>query len=370
MKPPNHLRRQLLSSALGAALLPRLAWAQRRQYSQPNPSTVLVLPQDHGPHLDYRTEWWYFTGWFSSPRLKDPFGIQITFFRSAPQLDTSNPSRLTASQLVFAHAAIALPGLQHLHHDQIIRRAGSGGSWVRSTPQAVLDVHLPGWALSSASGQTWQCNINTAQLGLELTAVQTQTPWLQGDGGFSRKGPLPEQSSHYITLPHMACTGNMALKGESYPIEGQFWMDHEWSSTLLDDSAQGWDWVGLHGQNGQSLMAFQIRPRDTQAPPVWTYAALRQANGQVQTFNNATFTTLENWQSPRTGVSYPVAQTLELPEGPTLLLEPLFADQELDARSTTGTLYWEGAVHVSDALKQSWGRGYLEMTGYDRPIAL
>jgi predicted secreted hydrolase len=43
-------------------------------------------------------------------------------------------------------------------------------------------------------------------------------------------------------------------------------------------------------------------------------------------------------------------------------LEPLFADQELDARSGVGAVYWEGAVRASAA--GSAGRGYLELTGY------
>jgi predicted secreted hydrolase len=44
-------------------------------------------------------------------------------------------------------------------------------------------------------------------------------------------------------------------------------------------------------------------------------------------------------------------------------------DQELDARATTGTLYWEGAVRVagSDGTK---GRGYLELTGYAERVPM
>ena len=47
----------------------------------------------------------------------------------------------------------------------------------------------------------------------------------------------------------------------------------------------------------------------------------------------------------------------------TLALEPLFDDQELDARASTGTVYWEGAVRVVEAGREV-GRGYLELTGY------
>jgi predicted secreted hydrolase len=52
-----------------------------------------------------------------------------------------------------------------------------------------------------------------------------------------------------------------------------------------------------------------------------------------------------------------------------LRLEPLMDDQELDSRATAGTIYWEGAVtaYKGDA---AVGRGYLELTGYWKPMKL
>jgi predicted secreted hydrolase len=51
------------------------------------------------------------------------------------------------------------------------------------------------------------------------------------------------------------------------------------------------------------------------------------------------------------------------------VLEPLFDDQELDSRASTGTIYWEGAVRASVAGREA-GRGYLELTGYGAPLKL
>jgi predicted secreted hydrolase len=44
-------------------------------------------------------------------------------------------------------------------------------------------------------------------------------------------------------------------------------------------------------------------------------------------------------------------------------------DQELDARASTGTVYWEGAVRASLDGRPA-GRGYLELTGYAAPLKL
>jgi predicted secreted hydrolase len=171
----------------------------------------------------------------------------------------------------------------------------------------------------------------------------------------------------------MQTEGHLTLEGKKLPVQGQFWMDHEWSSTVLAPEAQGWDWVGLLGADGSSLMAFQIRNKTPGKPPIWTHASLRGADGSRKDFKNVQFKTLKNWKSTKTGTQYPVSQSIHL-DGNTYILTPLFDDQELDARMSSGTLYWEGAVRVEKATtgsgQQPWGKGYLEMTGYDRPMTL
>jgi len=102
---------------------------------------------------------------------------------------------------------------------------------------------------------------------------------------------------------------------------------------------------------------------------VWTHAALRKADGTVREFKQVEFEVLRRWKSTRTGIEYPVEQQLVL-DGQAFNLAPFFDDQELDARASTGTLYWEGAVRVKSAGGSPWGKGYLEMTGYDRPMQL
>lgn len=382
----NEGKRQVLRKLASLGLLascPAAVQAQAttppplRQFAQASRQNKLLLPLDHGPHTDFRTEWWYFTGWIESEGQE--LGVQITFFRSAPQLDPRNPSRFQPSQLLIAHVAVAQPHTGHLIHDQIALRAAPNealitGTRLQANEKRCLSIRMPGWELESTNGEHWRCAIHTTQLKLELHSKTSQAAWFQGDQGFSQKGPLQTQSSHYITLPHLNTEGSLSFSTQSpKPLKGSFWMDHEWSSTVLAPEAQGWDWVGLLGQAGESLMAFQIRPRDPSKPPVWTHAALRGADGQVREFKRIRFETLSRWTSPKTGVAYPVSQILYLDEL-SFTLQPLFKDQELDARASSGTLYWEGAVRVDMKQGQApavpWGRGYLELTGYDAPMKL
>ena len=92
-------------------------------------------------------------------------------------------------------------------------------------------------------------------------------------------------------------------------------------------------------------------------------------DGRVRTLkpDEIRFAAKRTWRSPRTGIAYPVAMSVAA-GGVDVALEPLFDDQELDSRASTGTIYWEGAVRALAAGREV-GRGYLELTGYGRRCA-
>ena len=191
---------------------------------------------------------------------------------------------------------------------------------------------------------------------------------LQGDNGFSRKGPRPEQASYYYSEPQLRVAGTVFHNGEEKAVTGTAWLDHEWSSEYLDPEADGWDWVGANLDDGSALMAFQIRGKD--GGKVWAYAGVRDANGQFTRFKpeQVDFQPQRTWRSPRTEATYPVAMRIQI--GSTVWSpDPLYDDQELDSRQTTGAVYWEGAVTVARDGKPA-GRGYFEMTGYVKPLRL
>ena len=158
----------------------------------------------------------------------------------------------------------------------------------------------------------------------------------------------------------LAVSGRVSARGAERAVRGVAWLDHEWSSELLVSEASGWDWLGANLADGSALMAFRIRARD--GATLWSNALLRAPGARTASTGEAIFRTVRGWTSPRTGVRYPVAMEV-VAGGRTWRVEPLMDDQELDARSSTGTLYWEGAVRVS-AEGAASGVGYLELTGY------
>ena len=258
---------------------------------------------------------------------------------------------------------IRFPGAEFDYSRAALEGFGVAGASVHDT-----DVHVGRWSLGRDAADRYRARIEDRQFSLALEAAPQGPPALQGDGGFSRKGPAERQASRYYSRPQLRTTGEFRVGGARVGVEGVAWLDHEWSSEILDAVADGWDWVGLNLDDGSALAAFRIRRSD--GGIAWSYARWFAPGGVAPSAPDPAvrFVPSRSWTSPRTGARYPVAMRLEV-GARALELEPLFDDQELDARASTGTIYWEGAVRVLEAGREV-GRGYLELTGYAGALRL
>lgn len=332
-------------------------------YPAVKPGLALSFPRDHGAHPDHRTEWWYVTGWLTT-QTGEHLGFQVTFFRTRPSVDQANPSAFAARQILFAHAALSDPKLGRLLHDQRMARAGFG---LAQAATGDADILLDDWRLKRRPDGVFVTHAGGEAFTLDLAFAPTQPVLLQGQDGYSRKGPSPAQASHYYSLPHLKTSGTVVRAGKRVTVTGEAWLDREWSSTVLDPRAVGWDWTGLNLDDGSALMAFQVR--DAQGRGIWAGGGLRAPDGSMTRFapGDVAFGAGRRWRSPRTGAVYPVERdlSLRLPGGVRRFpLKPLFDDQELDSRAGGGPVYWEGAVTTPG------GRGYLELTGYAQALKL
>jgi len=347
----------LAFSALAAASAPTPA------YPAVVAGRTIEFPADYGSHPEFRTEWWYVTGWLTTGE-GESLGFQITFFRTKPVIDERNPSAFTPRQLLIAHCALSDPTRGRLWRDQKIRRAGLG-----LAEAAVGDaiVWIDRWSLKREAG-AYLARIDAQEFSLRLKLDPTQPPLLNGEAGVSRKGPAPLAASYYYSIPHLRVAGSIARNGHEATVSGEAWFDHEWSSEYLDREAAGWDWIGINLDDGSALMAFRIRGKNGE--PRWAGGTWRNAEGTVRVLGPAEvrFAPARVWRSPRTGIDYPVS--FQVTAGALLLeLEPLLDDQENDTRLSSGAIYWEGAVHAYRE-KRVAGRGYLELTGYGEPLRL
>jgi len=355
----------LAGTAARAAAPASSATSGSSAFTAVTPGRALSFPRDFGAHPDFRTEWWYVTGWLKTGDGK-PLGFQVTFFRSATGIGSANPSAFAPRQLITAHAALSDPAAGKLAHDQHTVREGFGLAWAKAGD---TDLKLDQWRMVRAADGSYTVDIASPQLNLQLKLAPTQPVLLQGEDGYSRKGPAPEHASYYYSQPQLQVSGTVAAGGgAARTVDGVAWFDHEWSSQALDPQTQGWDWVGANLDDGSALMAFQIRNK--QGGKLWAHAVVRDAAGRITRYapDEVSFSPQQRWKSPRTLAVYPVATVLAT--GATRWqIAPLQQDQELDSRRSTGAVYWEGAVTISrDGVPA--GRAYLEMTGYDKPMTL
>ena len=325
------------------------------------PGHQMDFPADHGAHPDFRSEWWYATGWLSLPD-GSPLGFQTTFFRVRTGIGEGNASAFAPRQLVLAHAAIADPGFGRLRHDERAARAGFGraGFAIDRTQVWVGD-----WRFEQEQGG-YRAEVRANDFAYALNLAPAGPPMLNGRAGFSAKGPDPRHASYYYSRPQLKVDGSVTLAGRTSAVKGLGWLDHEWSSELLPEGAQGWDWIGVNLDDGSALMAFRMRSEPEAT--LWSAASYRPTDGSTLTFprDEVVFEPLRHWRSPRTAISYPVAWRLRVGQR-IFVLEVLLDDQELDSRRSTGAIYWEGAVRLREDGREV-GRGYLEMTGYGERI--
>lgn len=365
-------RRELLASALAAAGVSGRASGGTHDPLQRIP---LTFDRDHGAHLDFKTEWWYLTGFAADQAGVPTFGFQFTFFRSLVPQTQSMQSGMAAKHLLFAHAAVTDIANRKMWHDQrIMRWSGlTGGKSIRNEPASAdvsnTRVVMRDWLLVRRDGRITAA-VTAANFALEMTFQPTQPLLLQGDQGLSRKGPEASQTSYYYSEPQLAASGAISIAGKKHAVlPGSIaWLDHEWSQGMLPPDATGWDWIGINLLDGSALTAFQVRAPNGKA--LWDGGSFRSkgrqfgfARGEVQ------FAAQRSWRSPLSKANYPVEWLVRTPAD-HYMVKALVDNQELDSRASTGIIYWEGLCELWDSNQRLVGRGFLEMTGYASPVAI
>ncbi|MEN8177751.1 MAG: lipocalin-like domain-containing protein [Pseudomonadota bacterium] len=324
-----------------------------------NPREFL-FPQDHGPHPEFRNEWWYLTGNLHAEDGRD-FAYQATLFRIALQPEPiDSPSAWRSNQIWMGHAALSdLQAGKHTAFERFARQ-GAGLAGAESLP---LRVWLEDWQLQQAGGTgVWKLQIPTEEFDLRLELKPASPIILQGDNGLSQKSRTPGNASYYYSIPRLTANGALSYRGETLRVNGQSWLDREWSTSALGPDQQGWDWFSLQLNDGRNLMFYQLRRKDGSVDPL-SAGSLSDERGLRQHLRPEMIrlTPLKYWVSGNR--RYPIEWRLELEGEPhPWRVSTRLADQEMRLSVT----YWEGAVEVrQESSGDLLGKGYLEMTGYD-----
>jgi predicted secreted hydrolase len=328
-----------------------------------------VFPDDHGPHEDFRTEWWYVTGNLDADDGR-AYGFQFTIFRSAlAPTPPGGPSAWATNQAYMGHFALTDVASEDFRAAEVFARGGGGLAGASARP---FRVWLEDWTLASTqadtAGSVFPLRLAADGRGVELElALRAGKPHvLQGVDGLSQKGAEPGNASYYYAHTRMPTTGRIVLDGDTIAVEGLAWLDREWSTSALSGDQVGWDWFALQLDDGWEMMVYRLRLRDGSADPLSDGVLIDPRGRRVPLAwgREVLVETAGVWTSPLDGSRYPSGWRIRVPErGWDLRVEPAVLDQEL----RVAFRYWEGSVRVSgvgEGTRPVAGRGYVELTGY------
>ena len=221
------------------------------------PGRTFAFPADHGPHPDYRIEWWYVTANLSDANGAR-YGAQWTLFRQA-MAPGDRGEGWDSRQIWMGHAAVTSARTHRFA--ETLSRGGIGTAGVDAAP---LHAWIDDWSLRGGDGfdalrmAPLDLRTSAADFSVALALTADAPLVLQGDGGFSRKSDR-EQASYYYSQPFFRAAGRIAIDGEAVDVTGQAWLDREWSSQPLSGDQTGWDWLSLHLHDGAKLMLYRLR---------------------------------------------------------------------------------------------------------------
>jgi predicted secreted hydrolase len=351
------------------AVMPVGAQHASPQYKDASPDYRYSFPRDHFSHPDFQTEWWYYTGNVKTASGQS-FGFQVTFFRQGVRRGQPQDSPWAVEDLYMAHAALSDISGGKFHHAERLNRAGPGIA-----------------GISEKSGRIWNGNWQAVWTGerqkldaiaddwsLHLTLDSQKPPVINGEQGISRKGSAPGEASHYVSLTRLATAGTIELAGKAYSVEGTAWMDHEFFTNQLAPEQIGWDWLSVQLDDQTELMMFRLRCKDGSIDP-YSAATYVDRAGNARHLSSREFTVQplgQQWTSPATGASYPIRWKVSVPSlNLNLEISTRLSQQEMTGSGDRfSPNYWEGAIEIAGmrGSSQTKGVGYLEMTGYDRPV--
>jgi predicted secreted hydrolase len=327
------------------------------------------FPEDHGPHPQFRHEWWYLTGHLKSASGAR-FGFELTFFRiglapPAPAEATAgnDASRWRTSQIYVAHFAITDIEHQHFHSAERYARDALGLAGARAAP---FRVWLGGWSLEAAgAGRNgdWTLQASDSSYGLALGLHALGPPVLNGERGLSVKSDAPGAASYYYSIPRLEARGELTVAGRTRTVSGLAWLDREWGSGSLGPHQQGWDWFALQLADGSAVMFYNLRDAGG-APDPHSAGTWIAPDGSTRSLSakDVRIDIEDHWRSAH-GDVYPSRWRLRVaPLALDLTAVPVLADQELDATPR----YWEGEVQAAGTRegRAVAGEGYVELVGY------
>ena len=354
-----------------------------------DPDYRMSFPQDHGTHDQFDIEWWYLTANLQD-EAGDPYGLQWTLFRfknsrprSSQAEGNNSSSSLKNSPVTLNESTVSLD--KKWHNDQIymahasihsldthwfsekFARGGVGNAGLTALP---LNLFIDDWQWLNSDGDTGlfpstltfsatDTSKPNAEASATFTLNQTGPLVQHGDNGFSVKSNNGH-ASHYYSAPFISIEGELTQAIDTVTtapikLKGQAWFDKEWTSQLLDTGTQGWDWLSLHLDDGNKIMAFRMRLKNQDDYVTGSYIT---STGEQIALQPGDLTLQPVSVKKVDGRQLPLIWKLIIPSKKIDLTISTLKDKQWNNAAVP---YYEGMVKIEGS---HGGVGFLELTGY------
>ena len=354
-----------------------------------DPNYRMSFPQDHGTHDQFDIEWWYLTANLQD-EAGDPYGLQWTLFRfknsrprSSQAEGNNSSSSLKNSPITLNESTVSLD--KKWHNDQIymahasihsldthwfsekFARGGVGNAGLTVLP---LNLFIDDWQWLNSDGDTGlfpstltfsatDTSKPNAEASATFTLNQTGPLVQHGDNGFSVKSNNGH-ASHYYSAPFISIEGELTqaidtVTAAPIKLKGQAWFDKEWTSQLLDTGTQGWDWLSLHLDDGNKIMAFRMRLKNQDDYVTGSYIT---STGEQIALQPGDLTLQPVSVKKVDGRQLPLIWKLIIPSKKIDLTISTLKDKQWNNAAVP---YYEGMVKIEGS---HGGVGFLELTGY------
>lgn len=354
-----------------------------------DPDYRMSFPQDHGTHDQFDIEWWYLTANLQD-EAGDPYGLQWTLFRfknsrprSSQAEGNNSSSSLKNSPVMLNESTVSLD--KKWHNDQIymahasihsldthwfsekFARGGVGNAGLTVLP---LNLFIDDWQWLNSDGDTGlfpstltfsatDTSKPNAEASATFTLNQTGPLVQHGDNGFSVKSNNGH-ASHYYSAPFISIEGELTqaidtVTAAPIKLKGQAWFDKEWTSQLLDTGTQGWDWLSLHLDDGNKIMAFRMRLKNQDDYVTGSYIT---STGEQIALQPGDLTLQPVSVKKVDGRQLPLIWKLIIPSKKIDLTISTLKDKQWNNAAVP---YYEGMVKIEGS---HGGVGFLELTGY------
>lgn len=358
--------KKVVTDDSGVSLSKAMGDVENENFNKAVEKRKFTFPDDHGPHPNFRTEWWYFTGNLTSDDNRK-FGYQFTIFRTA--LSKEKPERNSdwnSNQIYMAHFAVTDIDGNKLYFNEKFSREGNKLAGAKANP---FKVWLEDWQIIQTENKilfdlpVLSINAKSEKFEINFKLEAVKPIVLQGDEGLSQKGKQPGNASYYYSYTRLKTEGKIILDGKEFSVNGFSWMDREWSTSALSEDQAGWDWFALQLDDNTEIMYYQMRKNDG-TPDAFSKGAYVNKDGTSQLIkkDDVILNVNDYWKSP-TGEEYPSGWRLQIPEKEIeLTITSAIKNQLMDV----AVRYWEGSVKIDGTKSGSkiTGRGYVELTGY------